>query len=85
MNTGLSALQRSANYAVGAFVLASCSMYYWCDQRRKEEAQGMAMAVAGMKMLNEKKARERAAQEFAEAAKAAEEEKTRHQQRYKFW
>jgi hypothetical protein len=64
-------------------------MYYWCDQRRKEEARGMALAVQGMKMLHEKKAREKlAAEEAAQAAvaaKAEEEARRRKQQWYRIW
>ena len=83
---GLSSVARSANYAVGTFVLAASGMFYWCDRRRKEEAHGMALAVAGMKMLNEKRARERAAEEAAAAAKTAEEEKARKAKSwYKVW
>jgi Protein of unknown function (DUF3767) len=84
---GVSSLARSSNYAVGAFAFAAIGMYTWCEQRRKKEAQGMAMAVAGMKMLNDKKAREKAAEEAAEAAatKAAEEERQRNKRWYKIW
>lgn len=68
----------ASNWAVAGFALTSMSMYYWCDQRRREEAKGMAAAVAGMKMLNEKKAREKAA--AAEAAKVKIEEPVRQKQ-----
>lgn len=65
-------------------------MYFWCDRRRKEEARGMAAAVAGMKMLHEKKAKEQAAREAAEAAAAAaaaeaQEEAKRNKRWYKIW
>lgn len=47
----------------------------------------MAVAVQGMKMLHEKRAREKAAEEAAQsaaAAKAEEERKLNHRW-YKFW
>ncbi|KAK5056101.1 hypothetical protein LTR84_012654 [Exophiala bonariae] len=87
---GLKSLGRSANFAVGGFVVTSSAMYYWCDRRRKEEARGMAAAVVGMKMLHEKKAKEQAAKEAAEAAAAAaraeaEAEAKRNKRWYKVW
>ncbi|EXJ93730.1 hypothetical protein A1O1_02123 [Capronia coronata CBS 617.96] len=85
---GLSSIAASANLAVAGFALTASGMYYWCDQRRKEEARGMAAAVVGMRMLHEKKAREKkAAEEAAQAAAAAkaEEERIRSQRWYKFW
>ncbi|KIW66548.1 hypothetical protein PV04_05872 [Phialophora macrospora] len=86
---GLSSMLTTANFAVAGFVLSASGMYYWCDQRRREEARGMALAVQGMKMLHEKKAREKSAAEeaarAAAAAKAEEEARTRKQQWYKFW
>jgi hypothetical protein len=79
----------TANFAVGGFLLTASGMYYWCDQRRREEAQGMALAVQGMKRLHEKKAREKAvaddAARAAAVAKLEEEERKRKQQWYKFW
>lgn len=62
-------------------------MYYWCDQRRRQEARNIAIAVQGMKMLHEKKAREKAAEEAAAAAAAAkaEEERKRNHRWYKVW
>ena len=46
----------------------------------------MMAAVAGMKMLNEKKARERAVEEAAQkAAQKAEEEARRSRPWYKVW
>lgn len=88
--SGLKSLGKSANYAVGGFVVASSGMYYWCDQRRKGEARGMAAAVVGMKMLHEKKAKEQAAKEAAEATAAAakaeaEAEAKRNKRWYKVW
>lgn len=70
---GLASMMTTSHWAVGAFCVTSTGMYYWCDQRRKQEAKGIAAAMAGMKMLNEKKAREKA--EAVEAAKKAHEEK----------
>jgi hypothetical protein len=58
-------------------------MYAWCDSRRKEEQKGMAAAVMGMKILNEKKARERAAEEAPQ--KAAEEAREKNKAWYKVW
>ena len=76
----------TTNYAVGSFSIVAGAMYYWCNERRKQEAQGMAAAVAGMKVLNERKARERAAEEAAQAVKLkVEEERKQNQPWYKFW
>lgn len=84
--TGLSSILVTSNYAVGAFAVSASAMYYWCTQRQKEEAKGMAAAVAGMKMLNEKAARERARDEAAEAARQkAQEEERRNKKWYKVW
>jgi cytochrome c oxidase assembly protein subunit 20 len=86
--SGLSSTLATANWAVGGFTVAATSMYYWCDQRRREEARGMAVAVQGMKMLHEKKAREKAAaEETARATVAEAEEKARKRKEpwYKFW
>lgn len=89
MLVGLSSVAATTNYAVAGFAIAAGGMYYWCDQRRREESRGIAMAMNGMKMLHEKKAREKAEQEAAVAAAAAvakaEEERKRNQQWYKFW
>lgn len=63
----------TTNWAVGGFSVTAMGMYYWCEQRRKQEAKGIAAAMAGMKMLNEKKARDKAT--AIEAAKKAKEEK----------
>ncbi|KIW86858.1 uncharacterized protein Z519_12479 [Cladophialophora bantiana CBS 173.52] len=77
----------TTNLAVAGFALSASGMYYWCDQRRREEARGMAMAVQGMRMLHEKKAREKAAEDAARAAAAEieEQEQKRRGQWYKFW
>ncbi|OAG39500.1 hypothetical protein AYO21_06328 [Fonsecaea monophora] len=87
---GLSSMLITTNLAVTGFALSASGMYYWCDQRRREEARGMAMAVQGMKMLHEKKAREKAAEEAARVATAAaadieEQERKRRAHWYKFW
>lgn len=63
----------TSNWAVGGFCATSSAMYYWCERRRIQEAKSMALAVAGMKMLNEKRAREKA--EAATAQQAEKEEK----------
>jgi len=76
---GLASMLATTNWAVGGFCVTSSLMYYWCEQRRLEEAKGMAAAVAGMKMLNEKRAKEKAA--AAEAAIKAEEV----QKKSKWW
>jgi hypothetical protein len=77
----------TTNWSVAGFSVVASAMYYWCDQRRREEAKGMAMAVVGMKKLHEKKAREKAEAEAAQKAAAAkaEEERLRKQSWYKFW
>ncbi|KIX94651.1 uncharacterized protein Z520_09697 [Fonsecaea multimorphosa CBS 102226] len=85
---GLSSMLITTNLAVAGFALSASGMYYWCDQRRREEARGMALAVQGMRMLHEKKAREKAAEEAARAAAAAaveEQERKRRAHWYKFW
>ena len=80
---GLTAVGTTANWAVGGFALAAMGMYTWCESRRKEEQKGMAAAVIGMKMLNEKKARERAVEEATK--KAAEEAREQSKPWYKVW
>jgi hypothetical protein len=79
----------TTNLAVGVFAATGCGMYFWCDQRRKEETRGMAMAVAGMKALNAKKSKEKAEAEAAaaEAARQAEEQKKANSwtNKIKFW
>ncbi|EXJ53523.1 uncharacterized protein A1O5_13194 [Cladophialophora psammophila CBS 110553] len=84
---GLSSMLITTNLAVAGFALSASGMYYWCDQRRREEARGMAMAVQGMRMLHEKKAREKAAEDAARvaAAEIKEQERKRRGQWYKFW
>ncbi|KIV89702.1 hypothetical protein PV10_07083 [Exophiala mesophila] len=82
---GISTIGRSANYAVATFVLTSGVMYYWCDQKRREESRGMAIAVAGMKLLHEKKAREKAEAAAAQEAARKAEEEARRRSWYKFW
>jgi hypothetical protein len=68
---GLTGMVMTTNLAVAGFAATSMAMHYWCDQRRQEEAKGMALAIAGMKMLNEKKSKEK--MEVEEANKAAAE------------
>jgi hypothetical protein len=74
----------TTNFAVGAFGLSSTLMYYWCDQRRRQEATGMAAAMIGMKMLQEKQAKEKAEAEAA-ALKMQEEEKLKKKQSWWPW
>jgi hypothetical protein len=69
--SGLTGMVMTTNLAVAGFAATSMAMHYWCDQRRQEEAKGMALAIAGMKMLNEKKSKEKI--EAEEANKAAAE------------
>ena len=87
--TGVSSMWATTNFAVAGFTLSAAGMYYWCDRRRREEAQGMALAVAGMKRLHEKKARDKAVADeafrAAAAVKAEEAERKRKQQWYKIW
>jgi hypothetical protein len=74
----------TSNWAVGGFALTSLSMYYWCDQRRKQEAKGMAAAMIGMKMLQEKQAKEKAEAEAA-TLRIQEEEKLKKKQSWWPW
>jgi hypothetical protein len=77
----------TTNWAVGTFALAASGMHYWCTERQRKEAKGIAAAVAGMKMLNDKKAKERAEEEAAEQAqklKLAEAQRNSPKW-YKFW
>jgi hypothetical protein len=85
--TGLSSMLLTTNLAVTAFALTSAGMYTWCLQRQRKEASGIAQAMYGLKLLNEKKAREKAEEEAAaEAARLrAEEDKKRNQKWYKPW
>ena len=85
MFPGLGSLLLASNFAVGAFTVTASGMYYWCSKRKNEEARGMAMAMAGMKKLNEKKAREKA--EAEAALKKAEEERKAQSwtNNLKFW
>lgn len=81
----------AANLSVGAFSSAALGMYSWCEYRRRQEAIGMTQAVAGMKMLQEKKKREeQEARERAEAeARRLEEERRKkswtNPSNWKFW
>lgn len=83
-------MMMTTNLAVLAFAGTSCGMFAWCNARRREEARGMAVAVAGMKMLNDKKAKEkdeerRRAEEAERLARELEEEKRRNKRWYKWW
>ncbi|RMZ79068.1 hypothetical protein DV737_g3564, partial [Chaetothyriales sp. CBS 132003] len=82
---GLSSMLLTTNIAVIAFSATAMAMYKWCRDRQREEAKNMALALNGMRMLNEKKARERA--EAEEAARKAEEEMKAGSlsSRLKFW
>lgn len=87
---GLSSLTMTTNYAVASFAAATCGMFYWCQKRRSDEARGIAAAVAGMKMLHEKKAREEREEKerlriAEEVRKAAEEEQRRNRSWWKVW
>lgn len=87
---GLKNIQRTSNFAVGAFAASSVGMFYWCQSRRREEARGMAAAVAGMKMLHEKRAKEEAAEKekqkaAEEARKQAEEKAKKSKSWWKVW
>lgn len=74
----------TANYAVGAFALTATGMYTWCQRRKAEEARGMAAAVAGMKMLHEKRAREEAEKKRQEEERRRLEEDERIKSR-RWW
>lgn len=87
---GLSRLLMTSNYAVMTFALVSGGNYWWCESRRREEAKGIAAAVAGMKMLHEKKAREETERKKqAEATRLRlqkeEEERRKASTWYKWW
>ena len=55
---GFRALAKATNITVFSFALISCGHYVWCESQRRKEAQGMALAVVGMRQLQEKKRRE---------------------------
>lgn len=87
---GVSGLLKSSQWAVGAFATTAIGLHVWCDNRRKEEAKGIAAAVTGMKMLHEKRAREEADQKrlLAEQSRRKleeEEERQRNKRWYKWW
>ena len=86
---GLILAKRAANFGVVGFVALSTGQYMWCESRRREEARNMAMAVVGMKKLQEKKRREeeaeKAKQAAADAERKAEEERVTRQRSWKFW
>jgi Protein of unknown function (DUF3767) len=84
-------MRRAANIAAAGFAIISLGQYTWCESRRKEEAKGMALAVIGMKKLQEKRQREKEAEEAkkAEAERLAEEQRQKQKQKQKsswsFW
>jgi hypothetical protein len=60
--------------------------YAWCESRRKEEARGIALAVIGMKKLEEKRQREKQEEEAKAAAAEAEKvEETQRQKQKRNW
>lgn len=76
-------MRRAANLAAAGFVVVSLGQYTWCESRRREEAKGMALAVIGMKKLQEKRQREKDAEEAKAAAAKAEVERLAEEQRQK--
>ncbi len=88
---GLKSMGRAANFAAACFAVMSMGQYAWCESRRREEARGMALAVIGMKKLQEKKQREKEADEAmataatAEAARLAEEQRPKQKSSWSFW
>lgn len=85
---GLKAMRRAANFSVAGFAIVSLAQYTWCQSKRKEEAKGIALAVIGMKKLQEKKQREKEAEEAqAEAERLAEEQRQKQKQKssWSFW
>jgi hypothetical protein len=61
---------------VVACLVGSVGNYYWCDKRRREEQRGIALALQGLKLYNERKANEESAEKLkaiAEEAKLREE------------
>ena len=85
-------MRRAANFSVAGFAITSLVQYTWCESRRKEEAKGMALAVIGMKKLQEKRQREKEAEEAkaeakAEAERLAEEQRQKQKQKssWSFW
>ena len=96
---GMPVMGNAANWTVGVFTVTALGMYTWCERRRRQEAQGMAQAVAGTaagmteeekKLQEKKKKEEQEAREKAEAvARLAEEERRKKSwtnlNNYKFW
>ena len=68
--TGMPKLLRSCNIAVGGWFVGAVGMYAWCDKRRREEQRGIALAMQGLKLYNDRIAKE----EKAEKMKAIAEE-----------
>ena len=83
--TGLKGIKKATHLAAIGFGFISMGQYAWCESRRKNEAKGIALAVIGMKKLQEKKQREKEADEARAAAiaAAAEAERLREDQRQK--
>lgn len=77
---GISRTMLSCNLAVGSFVMGAVGMYAWCDQRRRQEAQNIALTMRGLKAYNEKQSREEKEEKLrtiAEEAKRTEEERNK--------
>lgn len=84
--SSLKVMRRAANLAAVGFAVMSMGQYAWCESRRKEEAQGMALAIIGMKKLQEKRRLEKEAEEAkAEAERLAEEQRKRQKSSWSFW
>lgn len=84
---GTRSLSVAANWAVGAFAIASVASYEFCQRRRRMELDGMKQAAELMKELKIKKEREK--RKAVEERRAAEEERKRKSwtnlSNYKFW
>lgn len=89
LGPGLKATGKAANLATAGFAILSMGQYTWCESRRKEEARGIALAVIGMKKLEEKKQREKQEEEAkvaaAEAEKLAETQRQKQKRSWGFW
>jgi actin-related protein len=80
-------LLRSCNIAVGTAFVSAVGMYTWCDQRRREEAKGIDLAMRGLKAYNQKQAREEKEEKLkaiAEEARGREQELSKKSW-YKVW
>lgn len=85
--TGLPKLLRSCNIAVASAVVGAMAQYAWCDQRRREEQKGIALAMQGLKLYNEKRSKEEAAEKLKAVAEEAKqrEEALSKKSWYKVW